>query len=55
VGTIAGEHGLKAKVAEALKAFNYEHLDQVDESDINLLTRIGKDHDAITTVKASRL
>jgi phage protein D len=55
VGTIAGEHALKAKVAEALKSFNYEHLDQTDESDINFLTRIGKDHDAIATVKGETL
>jgi hypothetical protein len=38
-------------MAEALKPFNYEHLDQTDESGINFLTRIGKDHDAIATVK----
>ena len=55
VGTIAGEHGLEPKVAEALKSFKYEHLDQVDESDINLLTRIAKEHDAITTVKGQAL
>lgn len=55
VGTIAGEHDLEPKVAKALKSFNYEHLDQTDESDINLLTRIGKDHDAIATIKAGTL
>lgn len=55
VGTIAGEHNLEPKVAEALKSFNYEHLDQTDESDINLLTRIGKDHDAIVAVKGEVL
>ena len=55
VGTIAGEHELEAKVAEALKPFLYEHLDQTDESDINFLTRIGKDHDAIATVKGGSL
>lgn len=55
VGTIAAEHEMEPKVAEALKAFNYEHLDQTDESDINFLTRIGKDHDAIATVKGGAL
>jgi phage protein D len=55
VGTIAGEHGLEPKVAEALKPFLYEHLDQTDESDINFLTRIAKDHDAIATVKGEAL
>jgi phage protein D len=55
VGTIAGEHELEPKVAEALKSFNYKHLDQTDESDINFLTRIGKDHDAIATVKGGAM
>lgn len=55
VGTIAGEHGLEPKVADALKDFLYEHLDQTDESDISFLTRIGKDHDAIVTVKGGAL
>ena len=55
VGTIAGEHGLEPKVAEELKPFLYEHLDQTDESDINFLTRIAKDHDAIATVKGEAL
>jgi len=52
---IAGEHSLEPKVAEALKPFVYEHLDQTDESDINFLTRIGRDHDAIATVKGEAL
>ena len=55
VGTIAGEHGLEPKVAEALKPFHYKHLDQTDESDINFLTRIAKDHDAIASVKGQAL
>lgn len=55
VGTIAGEHSLEPKVAEAFKSFKYDHLDQTDESDINFLTRIGKDHDAIATVKGEAL
>ncbi len=55
VGTIAGEHDLEPKVAEALKPFLYTHLDQTDESDINFLTRIAKDHDAIATVKGKAL
>jgi len=55
VDVIAGEHDLKPKVAEKFKPFKYEHLDQTDESDINFLTRIGKDHDAIATVKGDAL
>lgn len=51
VAAIAGEHSLKHLVAEAFRDFLYEHLDQTDESDINFLTRIAKEHDAISTVK----
>ncbi len=55
VTKIASEHGLEAKVGETLGSFIYEHLDQTDESDINFLTRIAKDHDAIATVKGETL
>ncbi len=55
VETIAGEHDLQPKVAKPLKAIKYEHLDQTDESDIAFLNRIGKDHDAMATVKSGSL
>lgn len=55
VGTIAGAHGLKAKVSEAFRDIIYSHLDQTDESDISLLTRLAKDHDAIASVKGETL
>jgi phage protein D len=55
VEEIAAEHGLEAQVAEVYADFFYEHLDQTDESDINFLTRIGKDHDAIVSVKGGAL
>lgn len=51
VAAIAGEHKLQHQVAEGLRDFHYEHLDQTDESDVNFLTRIAKEHDAISTVK----
>jgi phage protein D len=38
-----------------LRAFTYEHIDQTDESDIHFLTRIGKGHDAIASVKGQTL
>lgn len=47
VASIAGEHGYQAKVAEALASEVIAHLDQVDESDLNFLTRLGKDRGAI--------
>lgn len=33
----------------------YDHLDQQDESDIHFLRRIGRDHDALVTVKGGVL
>ena len=51
VTTIAGEHGLEAKVAERFKGIKFEYLAQKAESDINFLSRIGKDHDAIVAIK----
>lgn len=55
VETIASEHELTPKVAAALKSIKYEHLDQTHESDIAFLNRIGKDHDAMATVKSGSL
>ncbi len=55
VTAIAGEHELEPKVAEVYADFHYDHLDQTDESDINLLIRIAKDHDALATVKGGSL
>jgi phage protein D len=51
VETIAGEHDLAPRVADAFKDIKYEYLAQNAESDINFLTRIGKDHDALVSVK----
>jgi len=47
VRTIAGEHKLQPKVAEAYADFFYDHLDQTDESDLNFLMRLAKGHDAL--------
>lgn len=55
LGGIAGEHGLKESVAESLASIAVPHLDQANESDINLLTRLGKRFDAVATVKAGAL
>ena len=51
VATIAAEHGLTPKVAAQFKGITFEYLAQKAESDINFLTRIGKDHDAIVAIK----
>lgn len=55
LGTIAGEHSLRASIAEDLAKVRVPHLDQANESDINLLTRLGKRFDAVATVKAGTL
>jgi len=55
VATIASEHALEPRVAERYRDFRYEHLDQTDESDLNFLTRLAQNHDAIATVKGEAL
>ena len=44
---IAAEHGLKARVGSALREVRIPHLDQTEESDLHLLTRLARDHDAV--------
>ncbi|MEA9842376.1 phage late control D family protein [Xanthomonas campestris] len=55
LNTLAGEHGLTPRVAEALARTKLPHLDQANESDMNLLTRLGQRFDAVATVKAGAL
>lgn len=52
---VAQENSLIATVAEALRDVPILHLDQANESDANLITRLGEDFDAVATVKAGRL
>ena len=49
------EHDLDPKIAQAYQDISYDHLDQTDESDINFLTRLAHDHDAMATVKGQAL
>ncbi|MFG6082338.1 phage late control D family protein [Paracoccus litorisediminis] len=44
VGTIAAESGFKASVTEAAGKVGLPHIDQIDESDMNLLTRIAREN-----------
>ena len=53
--TIAGRNQVQAVIADALAAQAVAHLDQTDESDANLLTRLARDFDAIATIKDGRL
>ena len=53
--TIAARNNLVAQLAPALAALPILQLDQANESDANILTRLGEDFDAVATVKAGRL
>jgi phage protein D len=47
VAKIAKDHGMESAVAADLKGITLPHIDQADESDINLLIRVAKKYDAI--------
>ncbi len=53
--SIAGKHGLKAKIDSKLAGIQIKHLDQTNESDVHFLTRLAKRFDAVATVKAGTL
>ena len=55
VTTIAGEHGLVPKISEPLAAVSYTHLDQTEESDLHLLTRLARENSAVTKPVAGNL
>jgi len=55
VHTIATEYGLQPLVHAALGAIALPHIDQTNESDLNLISRLAQDHDAIASIKAGRL
>lgn len=55
IDVIAAAYGLAPLVNAALSAIQLVHIDQANESDANLLARLGKEHDAIATVKADKL
>ncbi|WP_054888413.1 phage late control D family protein [Pseudomonas sp. NBRC 111118] len=52
---IAGANELTTKIASALAERAIKHLDQANESDANMLTRLAELHDAVITVKAGCL
>ncbi len=55
VGAIAQRNGLRARIDATLAARTVAHIDQTNESDLNFLTRLGRLHDALATVKAGHL
>lgn len=50
VNTIASEHGLTPRVPESLSSIQVNHFDQIGESDMNLLTRLGDRFGAVSKV-----
>lgn len=55
VSTIAGEHGLAPAVARDLARIELPHVDQTDESDLHLLTRLADRYDATAKPGNGRL
>ena len=55
IGTIAKRHGLIPAVAPDLAGIAIPHIDQTNESDAHLVTRLAQEHDAVGTVKDGRL
>lgn len=52
---IAARNDLSPAIHADLAKTAIAHLDQTNESDANLLTRLGKDYGAVSTIKAGRL
>ena len=55
IDTIAKENQLKSQVEKELANRFIDHIDQTNESDINLLTRLAEEHGAMCTVKNGTL
>jgi phage protein D len=55
LGDIALSHGLTANITGALDGLPILQLDQANESDANLICRIGEEFDAVVTIKAGCL
>mgnify|MGYP003607072535 CR=1 FL=1 len=51
VQEVAKANGLEAKVGPSLANIAVQHVDQTNESPVHFLTRIGRQHDAVATVK----
>lgn len=55
VRTVSGDHGLTAAIPAELATVVIAHVDQTEESDLNLLTRLAKDNNALAKPAAGRL
>lgn len=55
IKTIAGQNKLTAVIGDEFAAQVVDHIDQTNESDANLLSRLAEQFDAVATVKQERL
>lgn len=55
VSEIAAEHGLEPSVGRSLRGLSIPHLDQSDESDMHLLTRLARGYDAVAKPAGGKL
>lgn len=55
VTTIAADNDLTPAISAELAATTIDHLDQTNESDMHLLTRLGQRYGAIAAIKSGRL
>lgn len=55
VGSIAKAHKLKLVITDELSGIDLKHVDQTNESDLNLLTRLARQNGAEMAVKKDRL
>ena len=55
LGEIAANNALNSRIADALEHLSIEQLDQTNESDLNLISRLGAAFDATVTIKAGCL
>ena len=55
VSGIAADHGLEPRVGNSLRRVRILYLDQTDESDLHLLTRLPRDYDAVAKPASGRL
>lgn len=55
VTTIASQHKLTPRIAKSITRKMVDHIDQTNETDMNLLTRLAGQFDAIATVKEGHL
>lgn len=55
VRTLATRHGLQSRIDNSLAQVPVDHIDQTNESDLNFITRLASQHDAVATVKKEHL